>query len=101
MECGEVGVRQIPYNVGPVAYAHPSVALIESIIGDVQSTQTARSGTPVVKKSNTSDDELEELNSPLTSVIDGSSARLTGVKKNYRTHAIRYQLLHDIWKDGE
>ncbi|KAF3330912.1 hypothetical protein FCM35_KLT04266 [Carex littledalei] len=101
LESGEVGVRQIPYNVGPVAYAHPSVALIESIIGDVQSTQTARSGSPVVKKSNTSDDELEELNSPLTSVIDGSSARLTGVKKNYRTHAIRYQLLHDIWKDGE
>lgn len=94
-------MRQIPYNVGPVVYAHPSVALIESIIGDVQSTQTARSGSSVVKKSNTSDDELEELNSPLTSVVDGSSARLTGVKKHYRTHAVRYQLLHDIWKDDE
>ncbi|KAJ3703705.1 hypothetical protein LUZ61_007410 [Rhynchospora tenuis] len=101
LESGEVGVRQTPYNVGPVEYAPPSVALIESIIGDVQSMPTSRSGLSVVKKSNTSDDELEELNSPLNSVIDGSSARLTGVKKHYRTHAVRYQLLHDIWKDDE
>jgi hypothetical protein len=60
--------------------------------------QTARSGSSVIKKSNTIDDELEELNSPLTSVVDGLSARLTGVKKHYCTHQVRYQLLHDIWK---
>jgi hypothetical protein len=94
-------MRQIPYNVGPAVYAHPSVALVQSIIGDVHSTQTARSGSSVIKKSNTIDDELEELNSPLTSVVDGLSARLTGVKKHYCTHQVRYQLLHEIWKDDE
>ncbi|KAJ3671493.1 hypothetical protein LUZ60_007572 [Juncus effusus] len=102
LEPNEPSIRQIPCNLSPFIYSPPSIALIESIIGDIQTSQSSRGGSSsIIRKSYYSDDELEELNSPLTSVIEGASNRLNGVKKNYRTHAVRYQLLHEIWKDDE
>ncbi|CAH1414878.1 unnamed protein product [Lactuca virosa] len=71
-----------------------------------QSLRRSSSSVSVLKKSYTSDDELDELDSPLTSIITDSSRVSSSSKgpqwvpKGGRSIA-RYQLLREVWKDGE
>ena len=51
----------------------------------------------MLRKSHTSDDELDELDSPITSIIkDKFQERRKGDRK-----IVRYQLLREVWKDSE
>ncbi|PSS30332.1 Myosin-H heavy chain like [Actinidia chinensis var. chinensis] len=70
-EVGESSVTNFPCSAAPVVYLPPPTASVAGIIGDVGSQpQLRRSGSSVLKKSYTSDDELDELDSPLTAIID-------------------------------
>lgn len=51
----------------------------------------------MLRKSYTSDDELDELDSPITSIITPNSM----LKEKYGRQVIRFQLLREVWKDGE
>lgn len=54
----------------------------------------------MVRKCHTSDDELDELDSPLASIlIDKSSSPTTKPKEHGYANAVRYQLLREVWRD--
>ncbi|XP_008783793.2 uncharacterized protein LOC103702930 [Phoenix dactylifera] len=101
LESDEERIRNAPCNASPIIYSPPSVASVESIIGDVQSAPLLRrSGSSVVRKCHTSDDELDEVDSPLASIlIDKSSAPAAKPKEHSYANAVRYQLLREVWRD--
>lgn len=109
LETGEESVTNFPCTAAPPLYVPPSVDSVSSVIGEFGSpSQLRRSGSSVVRKANTSDDELDELNSPLTSIlIDGSrsspfpSSPSWISRGNNSQNAIRYELLRDIWMSCE
>jgi len=56
----------------------------------------------VVRKCPTSDDELDELDSPLTSILPVKTSTSTAQSKEYSSsNIIRYQLLHDVWRNDD
>ncbi|KAK9067366.1 hypothetical protein SSX86_014693 [Deinandra increscens subsp. villosa] len=106
-EGGEDCVTSLPCAAASVVYHPPSASSIRHIIGDgVSQTQLTRSGS-ILRKSNTSDDELDELCSPLTAIIDNSRGSTTTTKPIWRskdatTHSsVRYQLLKEVWISNE
>ncbi|KAE8718474.1 UPF0481 protein [Hibiscus syriacus] len=107
-EAREGFVTNFPYAASPPAYLPPSASSVASIIGEVGSqSQLRRSGSSVLRKSYTSDDELDELNSPLASIfIDGFRSSSVQSKPNWISkgnyqNAIRYELLRDVWMKSE
>ena len=89
-------------------YSPPSAASLTSIIGEVGTQALQRSRSSVIRKSYTSDDELDELDSPITSIIiDNPRDSPTSKAPNWMRmgkggrKVVRYQLLQEIWKDGE
>lgn len=51
----------------------------------------------MLRKSYTSDDELDELDSPITSIIKDNFQE----QRKGDLHVVRYQLLRQVWKDSE
>ncbi|KAK8511442.1 hypothetical protein V6N13_024079 [Hibiscus sabdariffa] len=108
-EAREGFVANFPYAASPPVYSPPSSSSVASIIGEVGSqSQLRRSGSSVLRKSYTSDDELDELNSPLASIfIDGFRSSVVQSKPNWISkgnsyqNAIRYELLRDVWMKSE
>ncbi|PSR87496.1 Myosin-H heavy chain like [Actinidia chinensis var. chinensis] len=103
----ESSVTNFPCSAAPVVYLAPSAASVAGIIGDVRNqSQLRRSGSSVLKKSYTSDDELDELDSPLTAIIDsfqGSPAtKPSWISKDHGSrNTIRYGLLREVWMNSE
>lgn len=97
LESNEKGIRNIPCSASPMIYSPPSVASVERVIGNIQ-TPHLKGGSSMVRKSYTSDDELVELDSPLASITDMYSNPIAKLKESSRSHAIRYQLLHEVWR---
>lgn len=92
---GNKGVRSIPCSASPIMYNPPASGPILSVIGDPR-----KSGSAILRKSNTSDDELDELSSPLTFISNTSSNPLAKLKQisNSNSSTARYRLLHEVWK---
>ncbi|KAK2661508.1 hypothetical protein Ddye_000082 [Dipteronia dyeriana] len=109
LEVGEESVTNVPCIAAPPLYTPPSAAAVSCIIGEIgNQSQLRRSGSSVVRKSYTSDDELDELNSPLSSIfIDGSRSSPASRRSNWTSkennnqNAVRYELLRDIWMNSE
>ncbi|KAI3725944.1 hypothetical protein L1987_65740 [Smallanthus sonchifolius] len=106
-EGGEDCVTSLPCAAASVVYHPPSASSIRHIIGDgVSRTQLTRSGS-ILRKSNTSDDELDELSSPLTAIINNSRGSAATSKPVWRSKdtvshsSIRYQLLKEVWINNE
>lgn len=95
-------VTTYPYIAAPPLYVPPSSASIVGIIGETSLPSTLR-------KSYTSGDELDELNSPMASILlerPQSSplvAKPGWTSKESRSHwnALRYGLLRDVWLNSE
>ncbi|KAI3473856.1 hypothetical protein Pfo_028037 [Paulownia fortunei] len=66
----EDSIMNFPCAAAPIVYPTPSAASVASIFGEIGShSKLTRSALSVLKKSQTSDDELDELDSPLKSII--------------------------------
>ncbi|CAN0896161.1 hypothetical protein LINGRAHAP2_LOCUS18311 [Linum grandiflorum] len=106
-------LTSFPCTARATVYLPPKAASIAKTIGGEAGGQNSssalqRSGSTLLRKSYTSDDELEELDSPLNSIVvvdklasassSSSSASLTG--KGGRK-VVRYQLLREVWKDSQ
>lgn len=63
-------------------------------------TPSQRSGSFVLKKLYTSDDELDELDSPLSALGVDDSKKMFAVVKEGRK-VVRYELLKEVWKSSE
>ncbi|KAG8384953.1 hypothetical protein BUALT_Bualt04G0171700 [Buddleja alternifolia] len=102
-------IMNFPCAAAPIVYQTPSVASVAIILGDIGNhSQLKRSGSLVLRKSQTSDDELDELDSPLKSMIlDSFSPSPTSVKsglilkENGSRNTVRYQLLREVWLNSE
>lgn len=109
LEAGEESITNFPCIAAPPLYTPPSADSVASTIGDFGSnSQLRRSGSSVLRKSYTSDDELNELNSPLASIFISSSQsspvpmRPSCISKgNNNQSAVRYELLRGVWMKSE
>ncbi|KAI5443443.1 uncharacterized protein LOC127124121 [Lathyrus oleraceus] len=105
MEHGKELDNNFPYSAAPISYLPPTVTSVASILGEVGSKSQLRNKSSVVRKSYTSDDELNELKSPLSSILfnDSSSSSEVLNKSNLMSKEIcsespvRYDLLRDVW----
>lgn len=108
LEDGNESINNFPCNAAPIVYSPPPAATITSITGEIGSeSELRRSRSSVVRKSYTSDDELDELNYPLSSILNSGSSSPASTKHNWKwkessdESAIRYELLRDVWMNSE
>uniref|UniRef100_A0A5B6YXZ7 C2 NT-type domain-containing protein n=1 Tax=Davidia involucrata TaxID=16924 RepID=A0A5B6YXZ7_DAVIN len=109
LEASGESVTSFPCIASPTVYSPPPGASLTRIIGEVGSHTLQRSGSSsVVRKSHASDDELDELDSPITSiVVDNSRVYPTSTNLNWMPkgkggrNVVRYQLLREVWKESE
>ncbi|KAK7336047.1 hypothetical protein VNO77_16575 [Canavalia gladiata] len=104
----EESVNTFPCIAAPIVYSPPPATTITSITGEIGSeSQLRRSKSSVVRKSYTSDDELDELNYPLSSIFIGGSSLPVSTKSNWKLKdgrhesTVRYELLRDVWMHSE
>lgn len=101
-------MRSFPYAAEAVMYVPPSSADVAEKVGDGErKSHLARNGSVVQRRGYTSDEELEELESPLTSIIDKlpssptiahrEEANLKQKDSHNATNNARYQLLRQVW----
>ncbi|XP_062110619.1 uncharacterized protein LOC133822343 [Humulus lupulus] len=93
----EESVTSFPFTANPTFYSPPSAASQTGIIGEIGNQTLLRSGSSVLRKSYTSDDELDELDSPIASIMKDSFQE----KRKGDVQVVRYQLLREVWKDSE
>ncbi|KAK4775956.1 hypothetical protein SAY87_023917 [Trapa incisa] len=105
---GDTTMRNFPYTAAPVVYhPPPSAELAEKVNEAGEWSPLSRSVSMAQKKGYTSDEELEDLDSPLTSIIDNlqptaCTSNGNGNGKNVE-HAAwtatnrRYELLREVW----
>lgn len=97
---GEV-VGSFPCAAGPVVYSPPPAAAVAYAIGDPRGRPLlSRSGSAVLRKSHTSDDELEELDAPLTLIAADRSWPSTP-SPDGGARLTRYQLLREVWRGDD
>lgn len=100
-------IRSFPYAAAPVAYTPPSSANVAEKVAEAGGkSHLTRNVSVVQRRGYTSDEELEELESPITSIIDKVPSSPTvntngnGNHKeqgNHTTPNARYQLLREVW----
>ncbi|MED6132264.1 hypothetical protein PIB30_017531 [Stylosanthes scabra] len=106
---GKECVLNYPCIAAPIVYFPPPVTSIASIVGDFgNKSQLRRSRSSVLSKSYTSDDELDELKCPLSSIFffggSSSSSEVSAkpsLKSSKDESPVRYELLRDIWLNSE
>lgn len=98
-----------PYTASPVIYKPPSSADVAEKVSEAGAkSQLARSASAIQRKGYTSDEELEELDSPLTSIIDklpSSPTVAANLSANgdhmdrggFNGQNARYELLREVW----
>lgn len=108
MEAEEESVVNFPCSAAPILYTPPSAAELNEILGDISSSsQLTRSRSSVLKKSYTSDDELDELDSPLNFIkMDNTEVSPSLTKPGWMSrtgsgNGVRYQLLREVWMSSE
>ncbi|KAL4587524.1 hypothetical protein LXL04_000395 [Taraxacum kok-saghyz] len=98
-----------PYAAAPVTYKPPSTTTISQKVSEANGkSQLNRNASVVQRKGYTSDEELEELDSPLSSIIDklpssptvasNGNGQSQHMKQTPRVAVnARYQLLREVW----
>lgn len=94
-----------PYNASPVVYSPPLPHdVAEKVGGAERKSQLQRNVSIIERKGYTSDEELDELESPLASISDSlprSTANGNGAHKDKASHnrgtTERYELLREVW----
>ncbi|XVE61207.1 hypothetical protein DITRI_Ditri06bG0021000 [Diplodiscus trichospermus] len=100
--------RSFPYTAAPVVCNPPSLADVAEKVAEAGGKlQLSRNASAIQRKGYTSDEELEELNSPLASVIEKlplsptivANGRANGKHEQEGFIGInaRYELLRDVW----
>lgn len=97
-----------PYPATPVVYAPPSAADVAEKVAEAGGkSQLMRNVSVVQKKGYTSDEELEELDCPLTSIIEKMPPSPSVARNGNGNHSeeetghtclnARYELLREVW----
>ncbi|CAH9132055.1 unnamed protein product [Cuscuta epithymum] len=106
-ESGECLIS-FPCSAAPIVYSSPHAASVTTgTMGDVGSLTLSHIGSSILKRSYTSDDELDELDSPLSCIMADRSRDSSLKKIDWKTNGkgsrniVRYQLLRQVWRDEE
>lgn len=96
-----------PCTAPQTIYSPPQVTSLANFVREVGNHTIQRNGSSLLKKSYTSDDELDELDTRLTYIIADNS-RISAPRKveclpkgKWSRKVSRYQLLRKIWNDYE
>ncbi|KAJ6430309.1 hypothetical protein OIU84_021668 [Salix udensis] len=76
-DSGEGSITNFPCIAVPTIYSPPPAASLTNITGEVGGQTLQRSRSAMLRKSYNSDDELDELDSPMPSIIENSKASPT------------------------
>ncbi|CAH8332508.1 unnamed protein product [Eruca vesicaria subsp. sativa] len=93
-----------PCAASPTVYLMPSTESIRRFIGELNNPSLSETGSSVYMKQYTSDDELDDLDASIKSIISAPETTSTSewMPKGYgRSKTVRYQLLREIWKEDE
>ncbi|ESQ50003.1 hypothetical protein EUTSA_v10020012mg [Eutrema salsugineum] len=102
-EAEKAMITSYPCTAPPLVYSPPSGTSISAILGDFgqpQAPQLCRIRSSVTRKAYTSDDELDELSSPLDVVVL-QQAGSKKVNNGGADETVRYQLLRECWTNRE
>ncbi|KAJ4878269.1 Uncharacterized protein Rs2_43287 [Raphanus sativus] len=91
-----------PCAASPTVYLMPSTDSIKRFIGELNNPSLSETGLSVYKKQYTSDDELDDLDTSINSIISapGTTSSSEWMPKGHgRRKTVRYQLLREIWKE--
>ncbi|XP_019185838.1 PREDICTED: uncharacterized protein LOC109180610 isoform X2 [Ipomoea nil] len=105
-EVEEETVMNLPYPAAPIQYVPPSAASVTDFFDGVSGLRSIQSS--LLNKSCMSDDELDELDSPLSFILTGctnetvSLANPSSISRgSANRNAVRYQLLREVWTSAE
>nr|GLL36570.1 uncharacterized protein LOC109182259 isoform X1 [Ipomoea trifida] len=97
-----------PYPAAPVVYTPPSLADIAEKVAEVdRKSQFSRTPSSIQRKGYTSDEELDEIDSPLASIVDKTSSAHSengngNIKDDENKGSLgsnaRYELLREVWR---
>ncbi|KAJ8643547.1 hypothetical protein MRB53_005295 [Persea americana] len=97
-------LSSFPCCAAPVVYCQPSQAEIAEKVADVAGqSQLGRNASIVQRRGYTSDEELDELEFPLTCIIDKMPATPTAGNGRHGeavcvgSGSVRYELLREVW----
>ncbi|WJX12491.1 hypothetical protein P8452_02986 [Trifolium repens] len=98
IEDDEGSITSFPCTAGSTFYAPPPASSVVSMLKE-GGTPSLRSGSFVLKKLYTSDDELDELDTPLSALgMDDTKKKYAVVKGGRKV--VRYELLREVWKSS-
>nr|GMC67182.1 uncharacterized protein LOC109180610 isoform X1 [Ipomoea batatas] len=109
-EVEEETVMNLPYPAAPIQYVPPSAASVTDFFDGVSGFSQLRSiQSSLLNKSCTSDDELDELDSPLSFILTDCTNKTVSLTKpswisrgSVNHNAVRrYQLLREVWTSAE
>ncbi|GKV34637.1 hypothetical protein SLEP1_g42998 [Rubroshorea leprosula] len=100
--------RSFPYTAAPVIYTPPSTADVAKKVAEAgERSQLSRNVSEIQSKGYTSDEELEELDSPLASIVEKLPSSPTikadenvNEKHKHTGHGgenVRFELLREVW----
>ena len=94
--------RNFPYIAAPVFYISPSTSDVAEKVAEAGGkSHLERNISTIQRKGYTSDEELEELDSPLLSIVDKSTSTLSltynSLGNGGTTLNMRYKLLREVW----
>ncbi|KAF8091833.1 hypothetical protein N665_0433s0002 [Sinapis alba] len=95
-------IIDFPCAASPTLYLMPSTDSIKRFIGELNNPSLSETGSSVYKKQYTSDDELDDLDTSINSIISapGTTSSSEWMPKGYGSRkSVRYQLLREIWKE--
>ncbi|KAG6603242.1 hypothetical protein SDJN03_03851, partial [Cucurbita argyrosperma subsp. sororia] len=97
--------RNFPYTAAPVVYISPSTSDVAEKVAEAGGkSHLERNISSIQRKGYTSDEELEELDSPLSTIVDKPTtlsptynADGNGCHEDDTTFNMRYKLLREVW----
>ncbi|XP_010508591.1 PREDICTED: uncharacterized protein LOC104785140 [Camelina sativa] len=89
---GKLSETSFPYGASSISYMPPSTMDIAEKVAEATG-KLSRNVSMIQRKGYTSDEELEELDSPLSSIVDKGSDFTAGST----TSNARYKLLREVW----
>ncbi|KAF8091479.1 hypothetical protein N665_0445s0063 [Sinapis alba] len=94
-------ITSYPCTAPPPVYSPPSGTSISTIIGQPQAPHLCRIRSSVTRKAYTSDDELDELSSPLALVLLQQADSKNVSNGGGADETVRYQLLRECWTNRD
>ncbi|KAJ6829018.1 uncharacterized protein M6B38_359430 [Iris pallida] len=97
-------ISSFPCTAAPVIYSSPSPEDVAEKVADTSAKSSLeRSASVIQRKGYTSDEDLDDLESPLTSIINKTYPGPPSIEDRFQnegTHAnARYKLLRQVWSE--